>query len=215
MRRMVGSAFAFGILRGKLVYARMDGCVLFSGAAFQLSALHGHGVPRVSYANGIREIPDFHGACGGAPGAGGRGCASLVSAVAVDLHAVHLLEPVALHGAKFWIADDVCAPRRPFAHDRRAPRPASLVCRFLCAVNVEFSHGNFRRRAGSFSRTPSKIHGTRARGSRDIFRGGERVVAGFPRTPEQPARRGCTDNAGRHTSFLVSAAGAYRSVERP
>ena len=49
-------------------------------------------------------------------GAGRSRHACLVSAASLDFHALHLLEPVALHGTKLRVADDVRAPRGRFAH---------------------------------------------------------------------------------------------------
>src|ERR1700674_3395926 len=98
MRRLVGAAAVAGIFCLQLERAWMDGGVLFPGLALQLSAFHGHGVPGLSLAERIREVPGFYGAHGAAARAGGCGRACLVCGAAVDFYTLHLLEPLAQHG---------------------------------------------------------------------------------------------------------------------
>src|SRR5580704_3223743 len=119
----------------------MGGGVLFPGAAFQLSALHGHGLSRVPHAHEISEIPDLYRACRIAAGAGRSDCPRLVSAASLDFHFVHLLEPVALHGSKFWADDDVCAAFGARAESGGAYCDSFVVYRVISFVDVEFSYG--------------------------------------------------------------------------
>src|SRR5437016_2067641 len=93
--------------------------VLFLGVAMQLPALHGHGLPRIPHPHRVREIPDFHGLCRVVAGASWGPGAHLVSAASRDFHAVYLLDPMALHGTKFRVADDVRAPFGTRAKPRR------------------------------------------------------------------------------------------------
>src|ERR1700739_1856488 len=106
---MVGAVAADFVLPDEHSFPRLDCRVLFSCAAVQLPALHGYGLSRVSHADGDSEISPVHRARRVAPGGGWLGCAPVVPAAAVDFHAVHLLEPVALHGTKLRAIDDVRA----------------------------------------------------------------------------------------------------------
>src|SRR5438445_11040688 len=85
-------------------------------------------------------------------GAGRSDRARLVSASSLDFHAVHLLEPVALHGAKFRIADDVRAPLGAGAEFRGKKCNSSLVHCVVSPTDAELSYGILGRRADSLPR---------------------------------------------------------------
>jgi len=59
LRRVVRALAAACVLCAGRVLAGVGDHLLFSSAAPQLSALHGHRLPRVSHANGVPEIPHF------------------------------------------------------------------------------------------------------------------------------------------------------------
>src|SRR5271169_3569518 len=148
---MVRAAFACGILFCEFLRTRLERGVLFSRVAFKLSAFHGHRVSRVPHARRVREISHLHGPRGVAAHSGWGRHAPLVWAAFLDFHAIHLLEPVALHGAKLRLADDVCAARGRLADGSRAPRAAPFVYRVLYLANAELPHRTVRRCADSFS----------------------------------------------------------------
>lgn len=58
----------------------------------------------------------------------------MIRAASLDFHDLHLLEPVALHGAKLWIADDVCATRRRLADGSGAARAEQLAGQHDAAI---------------------------------------------------------------------------------
>src|SRR5262244_2120060 len=101
MRRMVGAASRGGVCCSALQLPRLAGGVLRTGPAFQLSTLHGYGVPGLSLLQRVCEIPRIYGACCGAASVGWSAGARVVSGAAVDLHLIYLLESVALHGTEF------------------------------------------------------------------------------------------------------------------
>src|SRR5579862_4400320 len=151
MRRLVGAIAVACLLCSEFERPGMDSRVLFSGSAFQLSALHGHGLPRLSHAQRVREVQDFHRTYCPATCSGWRCRARLVRRAALDFHFVCLLEPLALHWAEFWIADDVCAACRDFSDVERAACAASCVYRVFCFVDAEFSYRAVGRSADSFA----------------------------------------------------------------
>src|SRR5580704_11216845 len=148
---MVRAAFARGISFCEFLRAWLERGVLFSGVAIQLSSLHGHGLSRLSYARRVREIPDLYGARGSAARAGRSRHALLVRAASLDFHALYLLEPVALHRAKFRIADDVLPARGRLAHGGGTPSASPFVYRFLHFVDAELPHRGIWRCAYLFS----------------------------------------------------------------
>ena len=106
----VGDGLRVGVKGVSLVI-----CILSSGAAVQLSAFHGDGVPRLSLLRRIYKIQNLHRAHCDFIGAGGARRPSMVAAAALDIYSLHLLEPLALHWSKFRLVDDVCATRGPGA----------------------------------------------------------------------------------------------------
>src|SRR5579872_6918212 len=85
----------------------MVGDVLWAGDFFQLSALHGYAVPRVSHAGRLPEVPAVHGAHHAADCGDVGGFAFLVPGAAVAVHDLPDLEPVALQRTELWPVHDV------------------------------------------------------------------------------------------------------------
>ena len=89
--------------------------------------------------------------------------AHAVPAAPMGVHALYLLEPMALQRAKFRTADDVRAALRFGAEFGGAERGFIIVHRVLSSVDAEFSTLAARRRpADSFTRHAREIHVARA-----------------------------------------------------
>jgi hypothetical protein len=106
---------------------------------FQLSALHGHGVPRVSHARDLRKIYKFF----------TLHLTLLLVLTGVLLHTSYRLfpwvftlyicwSPVALHGTKLRIADDVRAAERSDGDNGRTAVDARGVCGVVFDAAGEF-----------------------------------------------------------------------------
>ena len=172
----------------------------------QLPALHGHRLPRLPYAHGVSEIPHFHGAHRVVAGICRGHRARLVSAASLDLHAIHLLEPLALHGAKFRVADDVRAPCGPRAESRRKKRNSSVVHGIVSLVDTEFSDRTLGRRTDSFAQPASKSHRSRASRAGTIVRRSKWLGAGFHGAARPLRSDPRAADAGRHAVPVVPVA---------
>src|SRR5208283_4752127 len=102
------------------------------------------GVPRIPHARRIREVSTLHGSHRVAACGRGSRHAPVVRAASLDLHALYLLEPMALHRAKLRVVDDVRPPRGSVAHGSRTPRTSPLVYRVVRFVDAELSHRRVR-----------------------------------------------------------------------
>jgi tetratricopeptide (TPR) repeat protein len=104
LRRVVGAVVGCSGVAHAFAHAWMGNWILFTRGDFQLSALHGDDLSRVSHTGKLREVQDFYAAYHAASRGHRHSVARVVLVAAVDFHALHLLEPVALHWirAAFW-----------------------------------------------------------------------------------------------------------------
>src|SRR5580658_3711948 len=144
LRRVDGAAPSPDQLRLLLIHERMVLRFLRSRSTLQLSALYGHGLSCLSLLRRICEVSPLHRSNYSSPSGRRSDCTSVVSASSMDLHALHLLESLALHRAELRPTDDVHTPRRPHTFRRRAPRAASCFRCLLSDVAFQFSHRTFQ-----------------------------------------------------------------------
>src|SRR5215469_6196188 len=215
MRRVVGPTAACDKLRCRLEGSRVVVCVLHAGAVLQLSALHGHRIPRLPPLRRVREIPVLYRSRSGAAGLCRADGTSLVPAAAVDFHAVYLLESLALHRPEFRNFDDVCSPRGTLANKSRERGAAPCFHGLVSDAALQLPYGALGRRAYSFLGTASKVHLARARHARPIFHRGQRMGISFACEAQQLESAVADGDAGDHTVPVVLVARSDRARERP
>src|SRR5215471_8922272 len=215
MRRVVGPTAACDKLRCRLEGSRVVVCVLHAGTVLQLSALHGHRIPRLPPLRRVREIPVLYRSRSGAAGLCRADGTSLVPAAAVDFHAVYLLESLALHRPEFRNFDDVCPPRGTLANKSRERGAAPCFHGLVSDAALQLPYGALGRRAYSFLGTASKVHLARARHARPIFHRGQRMGISFACEAQQLESAVADGDAGDHTVSVVLVARSDRARERP